>query len=151
MNTTRRDFSVLAVTPRTHALLVALWPVVALLALRAALSLDLSLSKPEHAFLNVVLVLSMLLIATRTLVWTLAKEPLKRHIRPANSTPSILMDALDLAANLRGYGRDWSKGLHVPRETRPLTRARFVAYAVLSAGLHASSHHHSLSRLLNQP
>ncbi|KAF9242076.1 hypothetical protein BU15DRAFT_60584 [Melanogaster broomeanus] len=47
------------------------------------------------------------------------------------------MDALDLAANLRGYGWDWSKGLHIPRETRPLTRIRFVACAVLSAGLHA--------------
>ncbi|KAF9242034.1 hypothetical protein BU15DRAFT_44203 [Melanogaster broomeanus] len=128
--------AILAVTPQTHSLRVALWPLVTLLALRAALSLDLSLGKPELSFLNIDLLL-MFSIATRTLEWTLAKEPLKRHIRPANSTPSVVMDALDLAANLRGYGWDWSKGLHVPRETRPLTRTRFVAHAVFSAGLHA--------------
>ncbi|KAF9242037.1 hypothetical protein BU15DRAFT_44354 [Melanogaster broomeanus] len=128
--------AVLAVTPQTHSLRVAFWPLVALMALRAALSLDLSFGKPERTFLNVAL-LSMFSIATRTLEWTLAKEPLKRHIRPANATPSVSMDALDLAVTLRGFGWDWSKGLHVPRETRPLTRGRFVGCAVLSAGLHA--------------
>ncbi|KAF9230755.1 hypothetical protein BU15DRAFT_91051 [Melanogaster broomeanus] len=127
--------AVLAVTPQTHSLRVMLWPIAALLALRAALSLELSLGKPEHMF-NLELVLSMILIPTRTLEWTLAKEPLKRHIRPSNSTPSVIMDALDLATNFRGYGWDWSKGLHVPRETRPLTRTRFVACVMLSAGLH---------------
>ncbi|KAF9242142.1 hypothetical protein BU15DRAFT_70226 [Melanogaster broomeanus] len=79
----------------------------------------------------------MFVIVTRTLEWTLAKEPLKRHIRPANSTPSVIKDAIDLAINLRGYGWDWSKGLHVPRKIRPVTRTRFVACAVLSADLHA--------------
>ncbi|KIJ05138.1 hypothetical protein PAXINDRAFT_122437 [Paxillus involutus ATCC 200175] len=129
--------AVLAVTPQTHSLRVALWPFVALLALRAAMSLDLSLDVPQRKFLNVDLVLSMFVIATRTLEWTLPKEPLKRYIRPAGATPSTIMDALDLAADFRGYGWDWSKGLHVPRETRPSTHTRFVAYAILSAGLHA--------------
>ncbi|KIJ16650.1 hypothetical protein PAXINDRAFT_168165 [Paxillus involutus ATCC 200175] len=129
--------AILAVTPQTHSLRVALWPLIALLALRAATSLDLSFDVPQRKLLNVDLVLCMFAIATRTLEWTLHKEPLKRHIRPAGATPSTIMDALDLAVNLRGHGWDWSKGLYVPRETRPSTHTRFVAYAILSAGLHA--------------
>ncbi|KAF9220116.1 hypothetical protein BS17DRAFT_787911 [Gyrodon lividus] len=129
--------AVLAVTPQTQSLRIALWPLIALLALRAALSLDLSFDVPQRKFLNIDLVLSMFSIATRTFEWTLAKEPLKRHIRPAGATPSTIMDALDLAVNLRGYGWDWSKGLYLPRETRPASRARFVGYAILSAGFHA--------------
>ncbi|KIJ16654.1 hypothetical protein PAXINDRAFT_10366 [Paxillus involutus ATCC 200175] len=128
--------AVLAVTPKTHSLRVALWPLVALLALRAAISLDLSLDVPQRQHLNIELVSLMFIITTRTLEWTLQKEPLKRHIRSAGATPSTIMDALDLAANLRGYGWDWSKGLHVPRETRPSTHTRFVAYAILSAGFY---------------
>ncbi|KAF9242075.1 hypothetical protein BU15DRAFT_73006 [Melanogaster broomeanus] len=128
--------AVLAVTPQTHSLRVTLWPVAALLALRAALSLDFSLVKPGLTYFKTELILSMFLIATRTLEWTLAEEPLKRHVRPSNSTPSVITDALDLTTNFRGYGWDWSKGLHVPRETRPLTRGRFVGCVVLSASLH---------------
>ncbi|KAF9233140.1 hypothetical protein BU15DRAFT_54306 [Melanogaster broomeanus] len=118
----------LVVMQRTQSLRVALWPLVALLALRAALSFDFSLGNPEGT--------SMFLIVTRTLEWTLATEPLQRYIRPVNSTPSVIMDVLDLAVNLRGYGWNWSKRLHVPRETRPLTRTRFVGCAILSAGFH---------------
>ncbi|KIJ08719.1 hypothetical protein PAXINDRAFT_172797 [Paxillus involutus ATCC 200175] len=96
----------------------------------------MSLDIPQRKSLNIDLVLSMFAIATRTLDWTLQKEPLKRHIRPARATPSTIMDAFDLAANLRGIGWDWSKGLYVPRETRPSTHTRFVTCAILSAGLH---------------
>ncbi|KAF8838327.1 hypothetical protein BDN67DRAFT_982589 [Paxillus ammoniavirescens] len=128
--------AVLAVTPKTHSLRVALWPLVALLALRAAMSLDLSFDVPQRKLHGMVVFL-MFIISTRTLEWTLQKEPLKRHIHPAGATPSTIMDVFDLVANLRGHGWDWSKGLHVPRETRPSTRKRFVAYAMLSGGLHA--------------
>ncbi|KAF9242041.1 hypothetical protein BU15DRAFT_60550 [Melanogaster broomeanus] len=128
--------AVLVVTQRTQLLRLALWPLVALLALRATLSFDFSLGNPEGVGPNVFLVISMFLIATRTLEWTLATEPLQRYIRPINSTPSVIMDALDLAVNFRGHGWNWSKTLRVPRETRPLTRTRFVGYAILSAGLH---------------
>ncbi|KAF8836145.1 hypothetical protein BDN67DRAFT_974581 [Paxillus ammoniavirescens] len=128
--------AILAVTPQTHSLRVALWPLIALLALRAAMSLDLSFDIPQRKFLNIDLVLSMFAIATRSLEWTLHTEPFKRHIRPAGATPSTIMDALDLAVNMRGIGWDWSKGLYVPRETRPSTHTRFVAYALVSAGLH---------------
>ena len=49
----------LAVTPRTRAVRVALWPLVALLALRAALSVDMSLGKPEQGYFNIILVVSL--------------------------------------------------------------------------------------------
>ncbi|KAF9237751.1 hypothetical protein BU15DRAFT_75742 [Melanogaster broomeanus] len=129
--------AVLAIQPRTQSLRIALWPLVALLALRAVLSFDFSLGNPHGVFQNVELMMSMLLIAMYTLEWTLATEPLKRCIRPAKSTPSVIMDALDLALNIRGYGWDYSKRLCVPRETRPLTRTGFVGCAILSAGCHA--------------
>ncbi|KAF9242042.1 hypothetical protein BU15DRAFT_72973 [Melanogaster broomeanus] len=129
--------AVLVVMQRTQSLRVVLWPLVAFLALRAASSFDFSLGNLEGAVQNLYLVTSMFLIATRTLEWTLATEHLQRYIRPVNSAPSVIMDALDLAVNLRGYGWNWSKRLHVPQESRPLTRTRFVGCAVLSAGLHA--------------
>jgi hypothetical protein len=50
--------AVLAATPKTHSLRVALWPLVALLALRAAISIDLSLDVPQRQHLNVELVVS---------------------------------------------------------------------------------------------
>ncbi|KAF9244975.1 hypothetical protein BU15DRAFT_71328 [Melanogaster broomeanus] len=103
--------AVLAIMPRTQSLRIALWPLVALLALRAALSFDFSSGNPHGVFQNVQLMISMLLIAMYALEWTLATEPLKRRIRPAKSTPSVIMDALDLALNIRGYGWDYSKRL----------------------------------------
>ena len=44
--------ALLAVTPRTRAIRVALWPLVASLALRAAFSVDMSLGRPELKFLS---------------------------------------------------------------------------------------------------
>ena len=44
--------AVLAITPQTRALRVALWPVVALLALRAAISVDMAPSNFERKFHN---------------------------------------------------------------------------------------------------
>ena len=72
-------------------------------------------------------------MATCSLHWALAKEPLVRWLRPMNSTPSTLMDAFDLVCNSRGYGWDWSHGLHVPRETRPTDRTGFVSHVARSA------------------
>lgn len=79
----------------------------------------------------------MLTIVTRSLYWALAKEPFVRQRRPVNSTPSTLLDALDLALNFRGHGWDWSRGLHIPRETRPSSRTGFVFYVTVSAAFHA--------------
>ena len=43
------------------------------------------------------------------------------------------MDALDLVTTCRGYGWDWSRGLYIPRETRPNSRRAFALHALLSA------------------
>ena len=155
--------AVLAVTPQTRAVRVASWPVVALLAFRAAVSVDMSQGNPGRKFLNIDLVvriftyveheplqkrssndslhtsflqLSMISIVVHTLSWTLAKKPLVRYLRPANSSPSSIMDALDLVTNLRGHGWDWSRGLYVPRDTRPTNRGAFAFYALLSGAAH---------------
>jgi hypothetical protein len=147
--------AVLAVTPQTHALRVASWPVVTLLALRTAVSVDMSLGEPDQKFRNSLFVVSlhssttlprqwnhdsqfsMIHIATRTFDWTLAKEPLVRHLRPAKDSKSIIMDALDLALTSRGHGWDWSRGVYIPRETRPTTRRGFTFHVILSAAFHA--------------
>ena len=71
-----------------------------------------------------------------SLSWTLATKPLVRHLRPANSSPSAIMDALDLMTNLRGVGWDWSRGLYIPRETRPTNRFGFAFYTLLSVVAH---------------
>ena len=80
---------------------------------------------------------SMIFVATRTLDWTMAKEPLARHLRPAKDSKSTIMDALDLASTLRGYGWDWSRGVYIPRETRPTNRGGFTFHVLLSAAFHA--------------
>jgi len=57
--------ALLAITPQTRTLRVALWPLVALLALRAALSVDMSLGEPAQKFLNIDLVVSVFRIKRR--------------------------------------------------------------------------------------
>lgn len=51
--------AVLAVTPQTRAARVALWPVICFLALRAVVSVDMSLGKPEQKLFNTSLVASI--------------------------------------------------------------------------------------------
>lgn len=60
-----------------------------------------------------------------------------RRLRPRNSHPSIIMDALDLSTNFRGYGWNWSHGLYVPQQTRPTNRIPFAFRAFLSITRHA--------------
>ena len=80
----------------------------------------------------------MLTVAARTLDWALAKRPLVRHLRPANSSPSTIMDALDLVSNSRGHGWEWSGyRSYIPRETRPANRMAFIFFAFISAAVHA--------------
>ena len=43
-------------------------------------------------------------VPVHTLEWIFLKERRKHHPRPANCTPFIVMDALDLAVNIRGIG-----------------------------------------------
>lgn len=76
-------------------------------------------------------------ITIRTLDWTLTKGPLVRYLRPPNSSPSIIMDAIDLSTSVRGYGWNWSNGLYIPRVTRPRNRIAFFFYTLVSAVVHA--------------
>ena len=77
------------------------------------------------------------LLVSRSLHWAFEKGPLVRRVRPVNSTPSILMDACDLAFTCRGYGWNWSSDIYTPPETRPSNRTGFVFHVVLSAIAHA--------------
>ncbi|KAF8126064.1 membrane bound O-acyl transferase family-domain-containing protein [Boletus edulis] len=131
--------ALLAVTPHTRAIRIALWPPIAFLSLRAALSVDASLGRIEQKNLDITLVasMSMFFAAARTLEWALPKGPLVRHLRPANSSRSTIMDTLDLVSNIRGHGWTWSGGLYMPRETRPTDRKTFVLCALLSAIAHS--------------
>ena len=80
----------------------------------------------------------MISIAGRTLGWALEKGPLVRNLRPTDSSPSTIMDALDLASNFRGHGWEWSHyQSYIPRETRSVNRIAFVFYAFVSAAAHA--------------
>ena len=78
----------------------------------------------------------MVFIVTRTLDWTLSKEPLVRDSRPVKGFRSTIVDALDLATTFRGQGWDWSRGVYIPRETRPTDRRGFAIHVVLSAAFH---------------
>ncbi|KAG9318900.1 hypothetical protein JVU11DRAFT_1010 [Chiua virens] len=128
--------AVLAVTPQTHAIRIALWPVVVLLAFRAVVSVDMWLGEPKHQSLNTDLLLIMLNFVVRALDWTLDKKPLVRHLRPRNSSPSIIMDAIDLTLNIRGHGWNLSYGVPIPHETRSTNRKSFLTYTFLSAIVH---------------
>ncbi|KAF8552587.1 hypothetical protein OG21DRAFT_1415869 [Imleria badia] len=128
--------AVLAITPQTRTIRIILFPITALLALRAAVPVDMSLKFTERK-LHHCLAIWMFVTTTRALGWALARKPLVRQLRPVNSTPSTLMDALDLVSNFRGYGWDWSRGVHIPRGTRPSNRTGFILYTILSAAGHA--------------
>lgn len=79
----------------------------------------------------------MFATTVRALDWTVVKEPLVRRLRPANSTPSTIVDALDLVSSFRGHGWEWSRGLSIPRDGRPANRIAFAIFAFLSAVAHA--------------
>ncbi|OAX39692.1 hypothetical protein K503DRAFT_791816 [Rhizopogon vinicolor AM-OR11-026] len=124
----------LVLLPRTQPIRVALWPITAFLAFRAAGALDMSLS--------------MFIIAIRTLQWTIQTKPfirLYQATRPVDQRSStdapkrnIVLDALDLACTLRGCGWDWSRGLYIPRETRPTSsRFAFAITTLISSLAHA--------------
>ncbi|KAH7889166.1 hypothetical protein F5I97DRAFT_1923733 [Phlebopus sp. FC_14] len=139
--------AVLAVVSRTRWPQIALCFITVMLAFRAAKFLDLSMGKPERKFLNVQLVLAMFCIVQRMLEWTVVKTPLKRYLRPKGSAPAVIMDALDLAGNLRGIGWTWSKGLYVPPQSLAFdSHAMFglhklcstAVYALVCGALHAA-------------
>ncbi|KAI5980735.1 hypothetical protein EDD15DRAFT_2392726 [Pisolithus albus] len=109
--------ALLVMLPGTRMLRILLWPLIALSAVRAALI--------------------MFCFVIRTLEWTFLRDPLKRYVRPTGSSPSILVDALDLSTNIRGVGWNWSKSLRFPVNTRPTSCIWFTTYVLLSALFHS--------------
>ncbi|KAF8552901.1 hypothetical protein OG21DRAFT_1442750 [Imleria badia] len=128
--------AVLAITPQTQTIRLALCPVVVLLALRATVPVDMLFKITQRKFHHY-LAHWIFVTTARALIWGFARKPLVRQFRPVNSTSSTFMDALDLVSSLRGYGWDWSRGVHIPRETRPSDRTGFVLHTVLSAASNA--------------
>jgi len=54
------------------------------------------------------------------------------------SKQNIMLDTLDLAFSFRGCEWDWSRGMYVPRETRPTSsRAAFATSTLISSLSHA--------------
>ena len=79
----------------------------------------------------------MIYIATRTLEWTVPREPPVRCSRPGKGSESVILDALDLALTLRGQDWEWSRGVKIPREYRPTDRRGFTLHVARSAIAHA--------------
>ncbi|KAG1840840.1 hypothetical protein DFJ58DRAFT_809806 [Suillus subalutaceus] len=120
--------------PRTQLVRIVLWPITAILAFRAATSLDVSMGQPKPDFLNVVLQLSMFYIAVRTLEWTVQTKSFIRMARRSSKQNSVL-DILDLVFNVRGCGWNWSQGLYVPPEIHPTSSRLAFATSNLVSGL----------------
>ncbi|KAG1849683.1 hypothetical protein DFJ58DRAFT_716901 [Suillus subalutaceus] len=124
----------LVLLPRTQPVRIVLWPITAILAFRAAMSLDVSMGQPKYNFLNRQLQQTMFFIAARTLEWTLQTKPFIRMARRSSKQNSVL-DMFDLIFNLRGCGWDWSQGLYIPPETHPTSSRLAFATSTLVSGL----------------
>jgi len=129
--------ALLVVLPDTFPIRLALLPLTLWSAFRAATSIDMSLHLgPDYAYLNYGLVLAMIILAMRLIEWTFYREPLRRRSNDKDSDATqdlrgAAWDALDLFFNLRGCGWEWSKGLQVPEETRPIHSPPAFALATL--------------------
>ncbi|KAF8638250.1 hypothetical protein AX17_002272 [Amanita inopinata Kibby_2008] len=131
---------------------IALLPVTLWLAFRAATGLDVvaGCGDDRLVYLNHGFSISLTTVGMRVISWTFQQEPFIRHplVHKPHPVPngsavnnttsdiatrkSLALDALELCCNLRGCGWNWSKGLHIPQETRPTTRAGFAYSTALS-------------------
>ncbi|KAG2127900.1 uncharacterized protein EDB93DRAFT_196437 [Suillus bovinus] len=131
----------LVLLPRTQPVRIVLWPITAIFAFRSATSIDMCMGQPKLAYLNIDLQLSMVCIAARTFEWTVQAKPFTRVVRRSSTDVpkrNFVLDALDLACSLRGYGWDWSQGLYVPPETHPTSsRLAFVTSLLASSLKHS--------------
>lgn len=121
---------------------LALSPITLWLAFCAATQLDVAAGlDPRFAYLNQGLVLAMTTLGMRAVIWACQVKPYRRCVpspKPKSRSPPngkvpdvgghLVHDSLDLCFNSRGHGWNWSDGLYVPVETRPLSRASFALY-----------------------
>ncbi|KAI6139049.1 hypothetical protein BKA82DRAFT_4229409 [Pisolithus tinctorius] len=113
--------ALLVILPGTRMLRIALWPLIALLAFRAAMYVDLTGGNPQRTFLNV----DFALVMTHS---NGTSDLLVPH-------HPLLMDALDLSTNMRGVGWNWSKSLRFPPDKRPTSRPWLIISVFLSCFL----------------
>ena len=75
----------------------------------------------------------MFVIVMRCIEWSMYQRPLQRLRSAGGAKQSVFADAGNLLVNMRGIGWTWSKGLHIPHETKPLTsRKAFIRATVLN-------------------
>ncbi|KAG1818381.1 hypothetical protein EV424DRAFT_1528064 [Suillus variegatus] len=113
-------YSIFVLLPPTQPVRIALWPVTAILAFRAATSLDMCMEQPKLAFLNIDLQHAPLNGQT---------EPFIRvALRSSTDVPkrNLVLDAIDL---------DWSQGLYIPPETHPTSSGLAFVTSALVSGL----------------
>ncbi|KAJ2927097.1 hypothetical protein H1R20_g9973, partial [Candolleomyces eurysporus] len=135
--------AVLVLIPGTFYARLAFLPVTVWTAFRTSTRLDLvvHLNDERLIYLNHGLALSMFTLAMRSVIWTFKLKPLYKTPHPDKERPpkespytvsQVALDAFDLASNLRGIGWNWSKGLVIPKETRPThSRTSFVLATLL--------------------
>ncbi|KAF4614240.1 hypothetical protein D9613_007731 [Agrocybe pediades] len=113
--------ALLVLLPRTLWIRLALWPITLYLAFRASITVDmvkgLPLDPDDFAYMNQVLVLAMANVGMLSSIWSLQTTPYRR----TDQSGGLLLDALDLTANMRGIGWSWSTGLKLPKETRNMS------------------------------
>ncbi|KAG1906348.1 uncharacterized protein F5891DRAFT_1182596 [Suillus fuscotomentosus] len=107
----------LVLLPPTQPVHIALWPVTAILAFRAATSLDMCMEQPKLAFMNI----------------DLQYAPLNGQMEPFISVArrsstdmpkqNLVLDAIDL---------DWSQRLYIPPETHPTSSGLAFVTSALS-------------------
>ncbi|CAA7265531.1 unnamed protein product [Cyclocybe aegerita] len=146
--------AILVLLPHTFAIRLALLPITLWSAFHGATQLHLVagyVHEERLVYLNQGLLLTFTTLAMRACIWTFRPEPYERpkrspqHPSAPSSTGTLLLDALDLAFNLRGIGWTWSQGLRLPQERRPVesklsflltTLASFLAHAAVFDILH---------------
>ncbi|THV02797.1 hypothetical protein K435DRAFT_652611, partial [Dendrothele bispora CBS 962.96] len=113
------------------------------LAYQAAATLDLALGKENLLYFNQGLVLAMVTLGMRCIKWSLAVKPYRRLYNRAQEPKSreddrsIFVEAFELCLCPRGCNWNWSEGLFIPQDERPVdSRRAFVAYVALSAISH---------------
>ncbi|KAJ8072565.1 hypothetical protein PM082_016124 [Marasmius tenuissimus] len=80
----------------------------------------------------------------QSITWGLSRMPYRRTLEHEHEDTTkvtglrkTLLDSLDLFCGSRGLGWNWSKGLHVPAHTRPVSNeAMFVLYTLASLAFH---------------
>lgn len=106
-----------------------------LLAISHALSvLDFSCGQQDYSHKNGILFAGVTWMVTRTIIWTLARQPYKRDNVSATESTSIPMacwNVWDLLLNVRGIGWNWSQGIPIRRLSLQLqSRPRFLLFAI---------------------